>query len=431
MSSRRPLILGLYLVLARLAAPLYWALHKIRVQRGKDEKVRGGEKFGRSGLLRPAGPVVWVHAASVGETNAVLPLINELVSRGYFVLLTTVTRTSAKIAARTLPEGAGHQFAPFDSPVFVDRFLDTWRPDLAIFVESEIWPAILTGLKARQCRTVLVNGRLSARSFRGWSRLGPAAAELFSHFDLILAQSRVDEERFSSLGSRSVVFAGNLKLDADLPDPDPGKLAELKAALARRPVWLAALTHPGEEEIVLSAHRQVLRSHPGSLLLLAPRHPERGPGIAEAIRTAGLSYRLRSAGELPGRQDQVYLCDTLGEMNLLYRAVPVAFLGGSFADVGGHNPVEAIKFRAALVSGPRVANARTLYRDLWSDTAAVKVDKPEDLAMTIRTLFENGDARSAQITRALAIVEQGRGALARTMSFLGPFLPRGPRGGKG
>jgi len=430
MNSRPPFLLRVYLVLARLAAPLYWVLHKIRVRRGKDEKVRGGEKFGHPGLPRPAGPVIWVHAASVGETNSVLPLIHELAARGYFVLLTTVTRTSAKIAARNLPEGAGHQFAPFDSPVFVERFLDNWRPDLAIFVESEIWPAILTGLKARHCRTVLVNGRLSARSYRGWSRLGLAAAHLFSHFDLILAQSRGDEERFRSIGSNTVVFAGNLKLDADLPQPDPEKLADMKAALDRRPVWLAALTHPGEDDVVLSAHKHILRSHPGSLLLIAPRHPERGADIAEAVRKVGLSYALRSAGELPGPQNQVYLCDTLGEMNLLYRSVPVAFLGGSFADVGGHNPVEAIKFRAALVSGPKVANARTLYRDLWSDDAALKVDKPDDLAAAICSLFENGDARSGQIARSLAIVDQGKGALARTMTFLGPLLPNGSKGGK-
>ncbi|GGB52391.1 3-deoxy-D-manno-octulosonic acid transferase [Roseibium aquae] len=429
MGIRPPILLRLYLLLARLAAPVYRIVHKVRVSRGKDEKVRGGEKFGWASQPRPSGSVIWVHAASVGETNSVLPLISALTDRGYFVLLTTVTRTSAEIAARNLPEGAGHQFVPFDSPSFVDRFLDHWRPSLALFVESEIWPAILNGLRTRRCRTILVNARLSVRSVRSWKRLGAAATDLLGHFDLILAQSRADEGRFASLGVKTVTFAGNLKFDADLPTPDPRALSDLKRALGTRPVWLAALTHPGEEEIALAAHREILKSHPDSLLLLAPRHPDRRETIIRELEAAGLPFAVRSTGDLPGPGHRLYLCDTLGEMNTLYSAVPIAFLGGSFAEVGGHNPVEAIRFKAALVSGPKVANARTLYKHLWDNGAAVKVDSPSMLARPVQALFENGPARATQISRALEIVEEGRGALSRCLSLLGPFLPPSGRVG--
>lgn len=425
MGSGPPLVLRVYLGLARLAAPVFRLVNCLRIRSGKDDPDRRGEKFGQAGAPRPGGRVAWVHAASVGETNSVLPLINKLSALGWSVVLTTVTRTSAELARQRLPETAVHQFAPFDSPVFVRRFLDHWRPDLAVFVESEIWPATLETARQRGVQTVLVNGRMSDRSFRGWSRLAASSARLFGGFSLVLAQSRQDADRFRRLGCARADCPGNLKFDAPLDPPDPDQLAELQRAIGARPVWLAALTHPGEDEIAIAAHKRLRETMPELLLVLVPRHPNRAAAIQALANAKGLACGRRSLGDVITAQSQVYLGDTIGEMSLYYGLASVGFLAGSFADVGGHNPVEPGQMGLALVSGPNVRNARAIYKALWDAGAVLRIKAPDELAAAVAMLLRDHAARDRQIERIGTILEQGQGALDRTMVALGPFLAGG------
>ncbi|MBD8892989.1 3-deoxy-D-manno-octulosonic acid transferase [Roseibium litorale] len=427
----RPLALFAYLTLARLGMPAYRLTHFLRCRSGKDDPLRGGERFGFAKIARPAGSLVWIHAASVGETNSVLPLIGELTARGATVLLTTVTLTSAELAAQRLPDGALHQFIPYDNPVFLRRFLDHWSPDLALTVESEVWPAAFDALKQRRIPFVLINGRLSAKSARNWSFIRSAGAYVFGCLDLCLAQSEADGKRLKALGCRRVEVPGNLKFDAEPPSAPAGEQAEISRQIGGRPRWLAALTHPGEDEVVLTAHLTLLEERPDLLLLLAPRHPARADDVAAMVRAKGLGLARRSLGEPILPQTQVYLGDTLGEMGLLYGVSGVAFLGGSFADVGGHNPVEAAALDTVIVSGPKVPNARPVYRSLWEAGASLRLEEPEELAGAISQLLEDRVRRQAMRAAAKEIIDGGRGALQRTLDALGPFLDRIGLGGGG
>lgn len=427
MAERRPLPVLIYLTLARLAVPLYWLVHFFRCRSGKDDPARSNEKFGKPAVARPEGRLIWIHAASVGETTSVQSLIEALVQRGYRVLLTTVTRTSAELAQKRLPDGAFHQYVPFDSPVFLRPFLDHWRPDVAMTVESEIWPASFMEVRRREIPFVLLNGRMSDRSFKGWRRLKASAAYLFGSLDIAFAQSPADMGRLKKLGCRQVACPGNLKFDAPSIAAEPDALQELEAAVGDRPVWLAALTHPGEEEIALSAHREIRSRYPDSLLVLVPRHPNRADAVAGLVAAGGFRGCRRSFGEMPDPDTDVYLGDTLGEMALFYTLAPVAFLGGSFAEVGGHNPLEAASAGAAIISGPNVANARAVYKALWEGDAACRLEKPGELAGSLEAFLEDPAEKESQAVRAREIVEGGRGALERTLDRLGPFLPRPDR----
>ena len=312
------------------------------------------ERYGRASLPRPPGRLIWVHAASVGETNAVLPLIERLTAVGFAVLLTTTTLTSATVAAARLPSGAVHQFAPFDLAPYVTRFLGYWRPDFAIFVELELWPTMVRKLSGRGIPLVLVNARLSERSFRGWRRFAGFAGTVFTGITLCLAQSPGDAERFGKLGATNVRFAGNLKFDVPPLAADKGAVQRLKAAIGDRPVWVAAQTHEGEEEIVAEAHRRIRERHADALTIIVPRHPERGDAIRALLAGGGLTVAQRSRGNPLLREIDVYLADTLGELGLFYRARPDC-VPRRLADPPGR----AQSDRADAASTPRSCTVRT------------------------------------------------------------------------
>ncbi|HVZ14289.1 MAG TPA: glycosyltransferase N-terminal domain-containing protein, partial [Bauldia sp.] len=254
-----------YRAAGALVRPLVPLALAARARRGKEDAVRRSERYGHATLERPAGPLVWVHAASVGETNAVVPLLERLTQDGFRILFTSTTVTSSRVAAARLPAGALHQFGPVDVVAYVDRFLDHWRPDLAILVESELWPGAISRLHARRIATVVVNARLSARTFNGWNRISAVARGLFARIALVLAQSEEDAERFRRLGVRNVRVAGNLKSDAPPLAADPVELARIRDAAGQRPVWVAASTHEGEEAVVAEVHRRLRGRFPDLL----------------------------------------------------------------------------------------------------------------------------------------------------------------------
>jgi 3-deoxy-D-manno-octulosonic-acid transferase len=421
--DRMPLALRFYRLASTAAAPtLAPRLLNWRLKRGKENPERIAERYGEASLPRPAGPLIWIHGASVGEMLAVIPLIERLRTKNFAVLMTSGTVTSAALAERRLPAGALHQFIPLDAPRFVGRFLDHWRPDLALFVESDLWPNLIVDCADRAIPMILVNGRVSERSFRRWRFLPHAIAALLSRFDLCLAQSTADARRYGALGAPRIVSIGNLKLDVPAPPAEPLTLSKLSGVVVTRSVIAAASTHAGEEDDIIAAHRQLRAKYPGLLTIIAPRHPERGPGIAEAAKGAGLSVALRSRGDLPKPDVDVFVADTLGELGLVYRLAPVVFMGGSLVSRGGQNPIEAIRLGAAIVHGPHVWNFAEIYAALDAVHGAELVADQEALTRCIAGWLANPMARKTVADAAAATVEKLGGALERTLAALEPYL---------
>ena len=297
MPDRLPLVLRLYQFASFAAAPVAPRLLARRLERGKEHPTRLGERRGQASQPRPDGPLIWVHAASVGEMLAVVPLIERIRAQHFAVLVTSGTVTSAALAEHRLPAGVLHQFIPLDAPRYVGRFLDHWRPDLALFVESDLWPNLIVETGRRKIPMIVVNGRLSERSFSRWRMVPGAIAALLSRFDLCLTQSSADAQRYGALGAPRVSSTGNLKLDVPAPPVDEAMLRQLKLTFGIRPVIAAASTHDGEENAIITAHRRLRAKHPALLTIIAPRHPARGEAIADIAKVAGLSVGLRSRGE--------------------------------------------------------------------------------------------------------------------------------------
>ncbi len=364
MGDRLPGTLRVYRGLAAATAPLTPLLLSYRLKRGKEDPARLGERRGEPNVTRPPGSLVWLHGASVGEITAVLPLIEHIRTQGFQVLVTSGTVTSAELAQQRMPQGVIHQFVPLDAPRFVTSFLDHWRPDLALFVESDLWPNLVLASAARNIPLVLVNGRLSQRSFSRWSLIPSTIGALLKRLDLCLAQSQTDAARFTKLGGPRVLMTGNLKLGVPAPPVDPAEFEAMRSAIGLRSVFAAASTHPGEEMVVIEAHQRLRQKFPDLLSIIAPRHPSRGPAVAELAATSGLKAALRSRGEKPDAGAELYVADTVGELGLVYRLAPIVFMGGSFIGHGGQNPIEAVKLGAAILHGQHVWNFADIYSAL-------------------------------------------------------------------
>jgi 3-deoxy-D-manno-octulosonic-acid transferase len=414
--------LRVYRKLSFAMVPLSPAVINRRLKLGKEDPARVGERRGMSADVRPAGPLVWIHGASVGEVLAAAALIERLRGLNLRILLTSGTVTSAAIVAKRFPSDVIHQYVPYDSPRYVTRFLDHWRPSLALFIESDLWPNLILSSAARRLPMVLINGRMSHRSFPRWRRVAGTISALLGRFDVCLAQSQLDAERFATLGSRNVVVTGNLKLDVPAPPADNNKLDWLVSMTRGRPVIVAASTHPGEEEILAATHRTLAGYFPNLLTVIVPRHPERGEAIARMIAASGLNASLRSHEELPTATTDIYVADTLGELGLFYRLAPIVFMGGSLVERGGQNPIEAIKLGASIVHGPHVFNFTDVYETLDAAGGARRADSQEALVKHLGQLLADPRAREAVLTASERVVGQLGGALERTLTALEPYL---------
>ncbi len=417
-----PIALQTYRLLTAAAAPLAPVLISRRLKRGKEHPLRLRERYGQSEVSRPAGSLVWIHCASVGELLTVVPLIACVREKGFAVLCTSGTVTSASIAAKRLPAGTIHQFVTLDVPAFVNRFFDHWRPDLGLFVESDLWPNMITTAARRGIPLILLNGRLSERSFQRWRWAPHTIAELLRSFDLCLAQSATYAGRYRELGAPRVATTGNLKLDAPEPPADANALAQLKVAIGERSVLAGASTHPGEETELIEVHRRLRHSFPRLLTIIAPRHPERGRDVVEMAREADLVVRLRSRGELPDAETAVYVVDTMGELGLVYRLAPIVFVGGSLATHGGQNPIEPAKLGAAILHGPHVWNFAEIYSALDNAHGAAQVTDAGKLAVRVGALLKDAGERAQAVAAARATVADLGGALARTLAAIEPYL---------
>ncbi len=388
--------LALYRGVTTLAAPVLRLMLARRVRRGKEIADRLPERRGIDATPRPAGRLLWLHAASVGESVAILPVLCALPD-DLAVLLTTGTVTSATLLARRLPELglAGrvvHRFVPLDVPAWTGRFLDHWRPDAAALVESEIWPNLIAGCARRGIPLALVNARLSPRSHAAWCRVPGLARMVFGSFDRVMARAAEDAARLHALGAPAAVLEGNLKYAAPALPHDAGELARLRALLADRPVWLAASTHAGEDAPIRAVHERLAARFPGLLTIIVPRHPERGAEVAAVV---GSAVRRRALGEDPPEGAGIWVADTLGELGLFYRLAPIVFVGRSLGAAGGQNPLEPARLGAAVAVGPAVANFADIVPALVAAGAVRQVADIDGLAGFVAEMLVDPARRAA------------------------------------
>lgn len=406
-----------------------WVRRKVerRAEDGKEDRARLHERFGKPTLARPDGPLVWFHAASVGESLSILELLRQI-SDTYpelTVLVTTGTKSSAALMEKRMPGGTLHQYIPVDTKSAVDGFLNHWKPDLAIWTESEFWPRLMYKTHARKIPMLLINGRISADTAKSWKRAPRMAKGLLERFELLLIQTEDNAELFKRIGAPKdrVTTTGSLKEGAVSLPHDPEMRKALIAQIGSRPVWFAGSTHEGEEEIVTAAHRLARKKRPELLLILAPRHPERGDEIAAELEADGFRVSRRSKRDPIEAQTEIYFADTLGEMGLWYRVAPVSFVGGSFVTVGGHNPFEPAALGSAILHGPHVSSFEDIYQRLYDGEAAICVRSEDDLANAVDE-YLNPEAAARLASNAWSVSSDGAGVTEAVLELIDPYLKR-------
>ncbi len=425
MTDKTPLPLLAYRIAGTAIRPLSQIYLQRRVNQGKENPSRLNERYGHSTVARPGGPLIWIHAASVGETVAVLPLAVRLLQEGSCqnILMTTGTVTSATFVERRAVPNLIHQYAPIDFPDCVGAFIDHWKPDLALFAESELWPTMLETLGERGVPAIMVNGRISDRSFQRWKSLPQTILHLLGRFNLCIAQSEDDGTKLKELGAEKIVVSGNLKFDAPPPAVDLVTLSDFKMQIGGRLVWVAVSTHPGEEDLAADAHEIARRTVPGLLTVIVPRHPERGSEIAKLLQRRDFNIAQRSLNEPLGSTTDIYLADTLGELGLFCSAGHAVFMGGSLVPHGGQNPIEPIKLGAAVIHGPHVHNFAWIYDALDRAAAGIAVRDSLELADAIRQMLTKPTSRQRMARQSQEIITGLTGALDRTVQLLRPFCP--------
>ncbi len=419
--ERTPLGVTLYRYATAALAPFVPLLLRRRILRGKEHSGRTDERLGIASQDRPPGQLAWVHGASVGECVAALPLIDAMLARGCRnVIVTSGTVTSAKMMSDRLPAGALHQFVPIDTPAAAARFLDHWRPQIGLFVDSDIWPNLVLGAKDRGVRLALVNARMSKRSFESWRLVPATAGALLTAFQVCLAQDEEIGARFRALGAHDVRVIGSLKADAPVLPADAEKLETLRRAVGARPILLAAQTHPGEEETILPAHDALRRSFADLLTIIVPRHPERGADIAMLCGTR--NWLLRSNGHNPGPDTAVYIADTMSELGLFYRITPFAFVGGSLIRHGGQNPLEPAKLDCAILAGPHTFNFTNAYEAIFRAQGTGRVNTTGEITALASSLLADPTQARTLGHAAHASAESLGGAVAKTVEVVEKML---------
>lgn len=420
-------MLSLYHFLTRHSAPVLEGLLKRRLAAGKEVPERLDERKGQTERTRPEGPLAWVHAASVGEAQSALIIIHQLLLRypALQVLVTTGTRTSAETMEKSLPARAFHQFYPLDHPEWTHDFLETWTPDVILWLESELWPNMLAHIQARTIPFILINARLSERSFRRWRIFKPVISSLLKTFSLVLCQSEQDAKSFKTLGATEITVTGNLKYAAaPLPADDPA-LKALQGALLGRPCWLYASTHKGEELLAARIHQTLKNALPDLLTIIVPRHPERRDDLRKDLAPSGLNIIWRSTDKaLPDAQTDLYIADTMGELGLFYRLAPIACIGRTFSDDGGggHNPIEAAQLHCAVLHGPQTQNLQDIFSEMDEQGAALCVQNESDLAQTLHRFLTTPESLEKQQERAKEFTDRKKSVIHTILDKLASIL---------
>jgi 3-deoxy-D-manno-octulosonic-acid transferase len=407
------LIYNFLLFIIKPFFPLY--LTK-RLKKGKEDPHRLTEKKGIYKKIKVNKELIWLHAVSVGETISIIPLITEL-AKTKQIILTTTTKTAASIAKERLPKNAFHIYAPYDFKDYVTKFLDYFKPSLAIWTESELWPNLLNETKKRNIKTILINARISDK--KGLKKLFYHffASKLINRFDLILPQSQQDQQRLKKLGAKHLRFIGNLKLDTK---PLPYKkevLEELKLQLKNRQIFLATSTHQGEEKIIAEIHYNLRNSITNLLTIIVPRHPERGHDISTYLKTTALlATAIRSQNEKITSRTDIYLADTIGELGLFYKLSDIAFIGGSLIAQGGHNPIEALQFNNVIITGNNLQNFKEIYNNMQKAKAVTICNNPSDLEKNIFLLLSDKKHLEAQQKNGQEFIKKHKNILKNTIA---------------
>jgi len=410
----------LYKALTHLSEPaLLCILHK-RLKKGKEHTQRICERKGITSIERPTGSLIWLHAASVGEAQSALIIIKTLSKnfKNIKIMVTTGTLTSAALMEKRLPDNAFHQFYPLDHPKWVSGFLNHWKPDAVLWMESELWPNMLYEIKKRQIPALLMNARLSPKSFSTWKKLGRLSQSMLSTFHSILCQSETDHDNFLRLGAKNVSVSGNIKYCAKALDVDKLALNEFKNSINNRAVWLYASTHDGEEQLACDIHTRLKSTFHDLLTIIVPRHPERRNDIKETCERAAVNATLRGNQTLlPQSNDDIYIADTLGELGLFYSIAPIACIGRSFSadGGGGHNPIEAAQLGCAVLHGPNVQNLQDIYDDMNKYGAATQVDSEDALFQSLFAHFSNTEVMQDAQQKALEYSTQNSDILDNVM----------------
>lgn len=413
-----------YRAATRLLGPALNLYLNRRKNRGKEDAGRIGERFGHPGAARPKGHLVWIHGASVGESLSALPVIDEIRRRypDASILVTTGTVTSATMMHARLPHGVIHQFVPIDRQVCVARFLHHWKPDVALWLESDFWPNLLTKAKKAGVKLALLNGRISEKSFKGYSRYPSFIRPVISAFDVILTQSSDETERFESLGATSVQTVGNLKFAAPPLPADEAALSKLQEQIGTRPVWLASSTFKGEEQIAGEVHKNLAKDHTGVLTIIVPRHPDRADDIESDLVAQGLQVSRRSLGHDITPGTDIYLADTMGELGLFYRIAPVVFMGKTLCVGGGQNPLEPARLDCAILHGPDMSNFAAISAEMLASSACRPATDGDDLARQVAVLLRDTESAKKVAKAALDYANSKAEVLDRTLDALRPLM---------
>ncbi len=419
-------MLKIYQLLTVLLTPVIKIYLFKRKLKGKEDSGRFKERLGYASLPRSVGKLAWIHAASVGESISILPLIEQLSTKfpKLNFLVTTGTVTSAKLMATRLPDCAIHQYIPVDILTAVQRFLKHWQPDIAIFAESEIWPNIITQT-GKTCPLIMVNGHISEQSFRNWSRDANFAREIFSAYSLCLTQSETDAGYIKKLGAANVKFAGNIKYSAAPLSVDEKELADLKEMIGSRHLWVAASTHfegESEELLVASVHKELKEKHPGLLTIIIPRHPSRKDEILSELSKMQLKIAVRSHGDKITGDTDIYLGDTMGELGMFYHLSDIAFVGGSLVKRGGHNPLEPARLGCAIIVGPHSFNFTEINNEFIKKNAIITVTNASELTQTIDNLLKDNKKMASYINAAYEVVNDNNGIVEKVIGEISPYI---------
>lgn len=422
-------MLGLYSFIMRAGTPFLKTALKRRCKQGKEDPHRLEERMGISTRPRPEGHLVWFHAASVGEAQSALILIDAVLEQNpeLHILVTTGTLTSAELMMKRLPDKAFHQYIPLDHPQWTKAFLSHWQPDFIFWLESELWPNMLGHIRNKKIPAALVNARLSPSSFKNWKKAKQSIANLLDAFTLILAQTKEDVRNFKALGAddNKVILTDNIKYSAQPLPYDEAALNNLKKATKNRPLWLYASTHDGEELLACRIHHHLKKKHPGLLTIIVPRHPDRRDAIMATCGQQKIKARLRgNAHSMPQNEDDVYIADTLGELGLFYRLAPIACIGRSFSNDGGggHNPIEAAQLDCAVLHGPHVQNLSLIFEEMDSYGAALNTKTEKKLEDAIDKLLGSDDTLHTMQNKAHQFAHNKARVLDRVMKALLPLL---------
>ena len=417
---------SLYRALTWISAPLINRYLDRRLQDGKEDRDRFGERMGHASCPRPQGPLIWIHAASVGESLSMISLIDRLDRERpeITILMTSGTTSSASLLGERLPEDVIHQYIPVDRVPWVRRFLDHWQPDLVLWVESEFWPSVLSEVHNREIPAFLMNARISAASLRGWRRAPWMIRSLLATFDLCMAQTELDADRLRSLGAVNVACPGNLKFAADPLPADPDTLAAFNTSIAGRPRWVAFSTHPGEEEIIAETHERLVGNFPELVTILIPRHPGRAADIRQMLDARNLTVSVRSRSDTVDQTTSIVLADTIGELGLFFRSTDIAFVGGTLVPHGGQNPIEPARLGCAIVHGPHMENFLSVESELAAAGASVVAKSSEEIAREVGTLLSNSALRQRRISVARSVADGKQSILDAIFVHLAPQLNR-------